>query len=114
MIPIGIWFNHFTRKGGNVDWEKIVKEIWTYVQTEKPIGYVPWVIDPNSNNYDSKKHGIDIGRAQILEGVEDIIQKYIPNFQDDICPHCHNTGVIDIDEFSHGPCDCKYGQQANT
>lgn len=117
VIPIGIWFNHLTRKGDPMDWEKIVKEIWIYIEGERTIGYVPWVIDPKSEKYDSKKHGIDIGRAEILEGIESILKKYplaVQALREDICPRCKNLGVIIDHVHDPIPCDCEYGQRAVT
>lgn len=52
---------------------KVAKAVWAWLQEQKAIQYVPWVVNPESDNYDPAKAKEQEQRDKILGDLERVI-----------------------------------------
>ena len=51
----------------------ILHSVWGFLQGQKSLKLVPWVIDPKSPSYEVLKEARWEGRQQVLKEIEDLI-----------------------------------------
>jgi hypothetical protein len=51
----------------------VARKVWSWLNTTKAIGYVPWVLDPDSPQYDPKKAHEQEVRDALLAELEEVI-----------------------------------------
>jgi hypothetical protein len=51
----------------------VARKVWEWLNTTKAIGFVPWVLDPKSPQYDPAKAAAQAARDELLAGLEEVI-----------------------------------------
>ena len=53
---------------------RVAKAVWSWLQRQRAIQYVPWVIDPHSEAYDHVKAAEQATRTEMLDALESEIR----------------------------------------
>ena len=53
----------------------VAKSVWVWLQRQRSIEYVPWVIDPRSTTFDPVKAEVQKMRTELLDELEAEILK---------------------------------------
>jgi hypothetical protein len=51
----------------------VSRKVWEWLQKTKAIGYVPWLLDPKSPQYDPAKVAAQAARDELLAELEEVI-----------------------------------------
>jgi hypothetical protein len=51
----------------------VAERVWAWLQTEKRIRFVPWVLDPQGPDYDPQKAAVQTEKDRLLAELEEVI-----------------------------------------